>query len=168
MGWGHSERARLRRFISNRNPTVSEMQSMWTWLSFRAATQILAERLLQFVNVSPPLGCQNILSWDSFGREVDVEGEGFRLRRLHYSALFSANVIPDPAEPEQGHFWSYALLYLADALADHGDDSEASRKIEIMAKESPQIFKQATRDVKRLLGVQTILGSRGPREPRLA
>jgi len=70
------------------------MQSMWAWLSFRAANQILAERLLQFVNVFPPLGSRDILSWDSFGREVDAEG--FRLRELHYLALFHANVIPCP------------------------------------------------------------------------
>ena len=82
----------------NQNPTVSEMQSMWTWPSFRAANQILAKRLLQFVNVSPPLGRQIILSWGSFGREVDEES--FRLRELHYSAFFYANVIPNPAEPE--------------------------------------------------------------------
>jgi len=132
MGFGHSERARLRRFISNRNPTVSEMQSMWAWLSFRVANQVLAERLLQAVNVPPPLGCQNILSWDLFGREIDAEGS--RLRGLHYNALFYANVMPTPAELEQGHFWPYALFYLAAALADHVDESEASRSIEIMAK----------------------------------
>jgi hypothetical protein len=127
------------------------------------------------------LGCQDILSWDSFGREVDEEGfsspndsitthssiqRSYQTLRIQSRALRSQ---------KRATFGRIALYYLADALADHVNESDASRKIEIMAKGKPREvpihganllrripsdFQAVTRDVERLLGVQTVPPSR--------
>lgn len=132
MGWCHSERGTLRRFLAKSDPVASEMQSMWTWLSHRRAQQLLAERLLEYVNLPPPSGCQNILSWDLFAGEHNTEM--YSLRRRYYSKLFDGNVAPDPTEPGQGHWWPYSLMYIAAALAEHVDECKAMENIELMVQ----------------------------------
>ena len=62
------ERAMLRRFLKNANPTVApRWEATWTFLKFRSSTQIQVERLLRLVDVPRPFDCQDILACNCRG-----------------------------------------------------------------------------------------------------
>jgi hypothetical protein len=65
---------------------------------------------------------------------VEADEENVHFQQLYYIAIFYRNIRPRPGEPEQARFWPCVVCYLASALADHVDESEALRKIDVMTK----------------------------------
>lgn len=129
QGYGNLERGRMRKFLLNPNPSFNQVQQLSTWIDFRKKCQVLADRLLDLVDIEPPVKARSIMDWDI--STWTPKPDRSLIRDEAYGQMIY--VWPTPKDG-QGHFWPLGVYYLAAAVADHTSDMEVARiKCQIMA-----------------------------------
>ncbi|KAK3935506.1 hypothetical protein QBC46DRAFT_453439 [Diplogelasinospora grovesii] len=136
-GWGFVDRTRLQWTLNSLDriiPSPRYMKDTRIWLDSSWLCEVLADRLLEHVEVPAPVGGEYCHSFDS---------DAWMRMRLHTPKYDKYESILGMLTKAQfweiwgvgdGFFWYYPLQYIAAAMSDHVSEEQAKRKCKVMAK----------------------------------